>query len=143
MMTKIKALLIEEIIFVIFLIITGLCTMDYASDGAILFIMKILCICVVIGKAAEAVLDNTVCKNFSKDSRAGRVMRMMSCFVVISVCYFVFLNICFTFTKNSFMLIMFSLMSMILSFFHLFLSSFLDRTLDYYSYDFDDEEDME
>ena len=133
MINKIKAMLIEEILVLIFNIFSGLFLNEYETESMVLISMVIFSAFVVIGKIIEIVMDYTVFRKIDRRRRLNRILRFAACFVLISAAYFgVF---CFKFFHGATYgaLIMFAVLGLGLALIHLVISSFIDRTVDHIS----------
>ena len=131
-MKKIKAMLIEEILFLIFVIITGLMCMEYATGDSVFFSMKWLSILIVTGKGIEAFLDHTILRKVDLTKRIERFLRMLVCFVVINAAYFSIIYYRFFRDADIVLLSVLAIFSSMLAFLHLFISTKTDKVLNYY-----------
>ncbi len=132
-MLRIKALLIEEIIMVLFMIYSGILMSDYINTGnEILWCMLIFGIMIAIGKSIEAIVDHTVCKKRKNTGLFARFIRTFICLLLSSTVFFVIFSFCFEIVLNNALIIIFAIISILSAIMHLAVSRTIDKTLGLY-----------
>lgn len=132
-MVRIKALLIEEIIMVLFMIYSGILMSDYIDTGnEILWCMLIFGIMIAFGKSIEAIVDHTVCKKCKNTGLFARFIRTSICLLLSSIVFFVIFSFCFEIVLNNALIILFAIISILSAIMHLAVSRTIDKTLGLY-----------
>lgn len=138
-MERIKALLIEEIIFVVFMIITGLVCMNSINvKDEVLLAMIFLGVFVAVGKAVEMIVDDTLCRGYESKGFLRKILRMLICFVLISLCCFSILFVIFINEPLGYLTVFFYVISASFTISHLFISTTIDKTINCLDYQDDD-----
>lgn len=138
-MERFKALLIEEIVIIIFMIMTGVACMGVIpANKEVLTVMLYMGAFAAIGKTVEALVDHTLCKGYEKKGRLRKFLRMLICFVLISIACFSVFFASFITEPFRFLTILFLTISAMFAVTHLILSSIIDRMIKGTTYIYDD-----
>lgn len=129
-MNRIKALLIEETIMVIFIIFTAFCMSKHISIGnEILAIMLIMGVLIAVGKSIETIIDCTFFKNANQMEASTKFKRMLICFLLSLAAFFAIFCFFFNILSNSTLIILYSIISFGLAAIHLWISNAIDKLL--------------
>ena len=138
-MERFKALLIEEIVIIIFMIMTGVACMGVIpANNEVLTVMLYMGAFAAIGKTVEALADHTLCKGYEKKGRLRKFLRMLICFVLISIACFSVVFASFITEPFGFLTVLFLTISAMFAVTHLILSSIIDRMIKGTTYTYDD-----
>ena len=133
-MVRIKALLIEEIIMVLFMIYSGVLMSDYINTGnEILWSMLIFGIMIAFGKSIEAIVDHTICKSKTNNNLYTKLIRPIVCILFSSLVFFVLFCFYFQILPNRVLTFIYAVISISFAAMHLAISRIIDKVLGLYN----------
>lgn len=131
-MRRIKVLLIEEIILIVYLIIFGLnFHLEERPDGFMYDVILVFSSLAILGNVIEAIVDQTISRSIRKGKNVRKIIRYLLCFFLLIGAFYSVFYLRFLFDINSVTSIMFLLLSSCGSFVHLIISHIIYKVVNH------------